>query len=57
MIQSNMNNFLNRSIWPINESLTGTTNLGPSGPGSNSSEGVLHILQISRTGASPLDVV
>ena len=29
---------------------TGTTNLGSSGPGSNGSERVLHILQSSRSG-------
>ena len=29
----------------IDRTLTGTTTLGQSGPGSNSNEGVLHILQ------------
>ena len=33
--------------------LTGTTTLGQSGPGSNGNEGVLRIPQSSRTGASP----
>ena len=35
--------------------LTGTTALGQSGPGSNSNEGVLHIPQSSRTEASLSD--
>ena len=43
---------LNSSIWPIDETLT-----GQSGPGSNGHEGVLHIPQSSRTGASPSDAV
>ena len=38
-------------MWPIDKTLTGTTN--PSGPGSNRSEKGLHISQISRIGASP----
>ena len=33
--------FLNRSFWPMDGALTGTTTLGQSGPGSNSNEGVL----------------
>ena len=49
--------FLNRSIWPIYETLTGTTTSGQSGPGSNGNEGVFHTTQISRTGVSPSDVV
>ena len=36
----------------IDRTLTGTTPLGQSGPGSNGNEGVLNILQSSRTGAS-----
>ena len=31
--------------------LTGTTNLGRSGPGRDNYEGVLHTLQSSKTGA------
>ena len=41
--------FLNRSIWPINRTQTGTTTLDHSEPGSNDNEGILHIPQISRT--------
>ena len=40
--------WLNSSIWPIDGSLTGTTTLGQSGPGSNGNEGVLHIPQTPR---------
>ena len=45
--------WLNSSIWPIDWTLTGTTILGQSRPGSNGNIRVLHILQSSRTGASP----
>ena len=38
-------------------SLTVTTTLGQSGPGSNDNEGLLHTPQISRTRASPSDTV
>ena len=44
--------FLKGFIW-----LIGTINPFPSGPGSNGNEGVLHISQTSRTGASPSDAV
>ena len=37
--------FLSPSIWAIDETLTDTTTLGLSEPGSNSNEGVLHYLQ------------
>ena len=37
--------------------LTGTITPGQSGPGSNSNEKVLYILQSSKTGASPPDAV
>ena len=37
--------------------LTGTTTLSQSGPGSNGNEGVLHSPQSTRTGASAQDVV
>ena len=33
------------SIWPIDRTLSVATTLGQSGPGSNGSEGVLHIPQ------------
>ena len=36
--------FLNRSIWLMNRTLTGITTLGQSGPGSNHDVVVLHIL-------------
>ena len=48
---------MNSSIWPIDQTLTSTANLGQSGPGSNSNEYVLHFAQSSRTGASPSDEV
>ena len=35
--------WLNSSIWPIVGTLTGTTTLDQSGPGSNGNERVLHI--------------
>ena len=44
--------WLNSSICLIGGTLTSTTTLGQSEPGSNSNEGVFHILQSSRTGAS-----
>ena len=37
--------------------LTDTITLDESGPRSNSNEGILHTLQVSRTEASPLDAV
>ena len=43
------------SIWPIDRTLSGTTSLGQSGPGSNDNEGVIHIPPSSKTGESPLD--
>ena len=46
--------FLNRSIRPIDGTLTGTNILGQSGPRSNGNEGVLNTPQIS-TRASQLD--
>ena len=39
------------SVWP----LSGATTLSQSGPGSNGNERILHILQISKTGALPSD--
>ena len=44
--------WLNRSIWPIDGSLTGTTTPDRSGLGSNGNKGVLYISQSSRTEAS-----
>ena len=41
--------FLYRSIWLISCTLTCSTTLGQSGPGSNGNEEVHHIPQISRT--------
>ena len=43
----------NSSIWPIDRTLSGATTSSQSGPGSNSNEGVIHISQSSKTGASP----
>ena len=47
------NKLLNRSIWPIDGTLTGTTT--QSGPGSNDNEEDFCIPQSSSSGASPLD--
>ena len=52
-----LSKWLNNSIWPIDETLTSTTTLGQSGPGSNSNEEVLNTLQISQTGISSSDAV
>ena len=52
---SQMINSFDSFIWSIDGTLTGTTTLGQSGPGSNDSEGVLLIAQSSRTGAWRLD--
>ena len=41
------------SIWPIDMTLSGCTNLGKSWPGSNGNEGVLWIPQIFKSGPSP----
>ena len=43
----------NSSIWPIVRTLSAATTPGQSEPASNDNEGILHILQISRTGALP----
>ena len=48
---------LNSSIWPINETLTGTTTADQTGSGKNGNGRVLHILQSSWTEASPSDVL
>ena len=48
--------WLNNSIWPIDRTITGANTLGQSGPGSNDNEGVTHIFQKSRAGASPSDL-
>ena len=47
---------VNRSIWPIDGILTGTTCLNQSVSGSNGNEGVIYITQSCRTTASPSDV-
>ena len=44
-----------RSTGHIDETLTVTTTTGQIGPGSNCNEGVLHILQRSKTSAYPSD--
>ena len=41
----------NSFIWPIDRTLSGATNQGQSGLGSNGNEGVLHIPQLSQAGA------
>ena len=43
------------STWPIDRTLSGATTPGQSGLGSEGNEGVLHIPQISKAGASPSD--
>ena len=45
--------FLNKSIWTLNEVITGTTTPGQGEPGSNGNENVLYTPQISRTDVSP----
>ena len=47
--------WLDSSIWPIDGTLTVTTNQDQSGPGSNSNKEVLPIPQSSRTEVSPSD--
>ena len=47
----------NSSIWPIDMTLSGATTQGQSGPGSNGNQGVLHIPQSSKIGASPFDAL
>ena len=42
-------------MWLIDRTLPGVTTQGQSGPWSNGDEGVLHIPQISKAGASPSD--
>ena len=49
---SNTNNFLNRSIWPTDGTLTDTSTPSQNGPGSNGDEGIVHIPQSFRTGTS-----
>ena len=53
----NYSNWSNFSIWLIDETLTGITNTDLSGHGSNTNEGVIHILQSFRTEASLSDAV
>ena len=47
--------WLNSFIWHINGTLTATTTLGQSGPGSNGNKGILHISQSFRTEAALID--
>ena len=44
--------FLNRYIWTIDGILTGTTNPGLCGPGSNNNEGCFYIPHLSKTETS-----
>ena len=48
---------LDRSIWSIVGTLTGSMTPEQDGPGSNDNEEVLHIFQISSTEASLSDAV
>ena len=43
---------LSCSIWLLDKTLSDATTLGQNEPGSHGNEGVLHIPQISKTGAS-----
>ena len=52
-----LHKWLNSSIWPIDHTLTGPTNPGQSGAGSNANEKVLNISQSSRIGASTSDTI
>ena len=52
-----LSKWLNSSIWPIDETVTGTITLGHSGPGRNGNEKVVHIPQSSWTEASSCDAV
>ena len=45
------------SIWPIDKTLTGITNLGQCGTGSKSNEKVFYIHQITKNEASPSNAV
>ena len=47
----------NSSVWPIDTTQTGATTPGQSASGNDGNEGVQHIPQSSRTGASPSDVL
>ena len=49
--------FLNRFSWLIDGTLTGTTTVSQSGPGSNGNVELLHIFPINRNEASQSDVV
>ena len=53
----NYTKWLQSSIWSIDETLTGITTSGQSGPGSNGNDEVLHIPQNSRTWAFLSDAV
>ena len=57
MVLFNTNDFLNRYILAIDGILISTTTPGHCGAGSKEKEGPLYILQISRTGSSPLDAI
>ena len=47
----------NRSLWPIDGTLTGTSTPGQSESGNNDNDGVFQIHQSSQTGASASDTV
>ena len=46
---------MNSSIWPIDETITGSTIPGQSGPERNSNKGVHHTSQSTRNGVSSLN--
>ena len=53
-LSGRMRIILNRSIWPIQGTLTSTNVPGQSGPGSNGNEEVIHTSEIPRTGKPSL---
>ena len=57
MVLPNMNDFWTDQFDPKMDPLTGITTPSQSGYRSNCNEAVFYTFQISRNGASPLDVV
>ena len=45
----------NRSIWPLDKTLSSAITPVQNGPGRDGNEGTFHIPKISKTGALPLD--
>ena len=48
---------MNRLIWPLDRTVTGTTTPGQKGTGSNGNEEVLYISSIFKTSVLQLDTV